>query len=441
MTTNIEFLKGLNDTRAHVWEEAKRLLDDVAKEKRELSGEENAQWERYNARLDEIDQQIRTISAREQSEAEAAVTREALERQFGTDGVRKRAANEIETFRAWARGEVRSDHVDWDGKRGGFEVNLSAVAKEKDLIRQGASADEVRALAWDTGSIASGVPTTMARELYEYVTAPIALMAMPTFKFDTASGEQMKFPRVNAHGIATQVSGQGTTLAGTDATFESMTLDAYKYGELYKVANEVLTDAVFPVESFLAQNIGRAIGEVIGTDLAVGTGTGEPNGVMTAIGGAGTIATGGSLIDPTAEKLIDLVYSVNGNYRRRPSASWLMRDLTAANIRKLRDGNGGTLGAFLWDASLTQGIQGPEPGLLLGYPVWTDPNVASLASNAKVIAFGDFSAYYIRRTGNMVIERDDSRYFDTDEVGFRGKWRVDGDLIDTTAINIIKRSV
>src|SRR3546814_4358984 len=63
---------------------------------------------------------------------------------------------------------------------------------------------------------------------------------------------------------------------------------------------------------------------------------------------------------PTYEKLIDLQYSVNGNYRRRPSTAWLMRDLTAANLRKLRDGAGGTVGAVLWEPSLTQGIQGAE---------------------------------------------------------------------------------
>ncbi len=51
------------------------------------------------------------------------------------------------------------------------------------------------------------------------------------------------------------------------------------------------------------------------------------------------------------------------------------------------------------------------------------------------------SAYYVRTVGNPVIERDDSRYFDTDEIGFRGKWRVDGDLLDTAAVNVMKQSV
>jgi HK97 family phage major capsid protein len=64
-----------------------------------------------------------------------------------------------------------------------------------------------------------------------------------------------------------------------------------------------------------------------------------------------------------------------------------------------------------------------------------------LASNAVVIAFGDWSGYYLRTVGSVSIERDASRYFDTDEVGFRGRWRVDGDYQDTSSVNILKRSV
>jgi len=191
----------------------------------------------------------------------------------------------------------------------------------------------------------------------------------------------------------------------------------------------------------VARDVARALGRVIDTDLVTGSGTGKPKGMIPAYTTAGSITTGGSLITPTVEKLIDLVYSVNDEYRSSGSAGWLMRDSSAGVIRKLRDGAGGTVGALLWDPSLTNGIQGGQPDRLLGYPVYTDPNVASMASNARIMAFGDWSSYYVRTVGNLTFERDDSRYFDTDEVGFRGKWRVDGDTVDNTAVNIINQNV
>ena len=431
----------LNESRMRVFNELQAELDATAGRVR--NEEEKAKIARLDARIDELDAEVREFVSRETRETESAQLREAQAHIFGEAPKPKAGPNPDAELRSWLRGERRNDVFDEQTKSmvNGYSIDLSKPHQERELIRQGATPEEIRTLVWDTGSIASGVPTTTARSLYEYVTAEIALMQMPTYKFNTASGEQMKFPRVNAHGIGTQVSGQGTTIGGTDPTFLSMTLDAFKYGEVVDVAVETISDTAFPIVDFLTRNIGRAVGEVIGTDLAVGTGSGQPNGVMTAIGGAGTIATGGSLIDPTYEKLIDLQYSVNGNYRRRPSTAWLMRDLTAATLRKLRDGAGGTVGAVLWQPSLTNGIIGAEPDLLLGHPVWTDPNVASLASNAKVIAYGDFSAYYIRTVGNFLLQRDDSIGFKTDLVSFKGKWRVDGDLIDSTAINVMKRSV
>lgn len=429
-----EHVQMLREMRNRVWEESKRWLESIHAEKRDMSSEEEQQWNRYSQRLDALEGEIRGIGTREQFESEAATIYEATGRALGSDNaiaVREKAA--VESLRAWAM----------DKNSGDLEVDVRAVARERDLARMGAGPDEIRALAWDTGSIASAVPTTMARSLYQYMTAPVALLNMPTYKFETSTGEQMKFPRQNAHSIATQVSGQGTTLAGTDPTYASMTLDAFKYGELIIVASEAITDPVFDVASHIGSQIGRALGQIISTAYAVGTGSGQPQGVMGAVSGAGTVATGGSLIGPTYEKLIDLVYSVNGSYRSSADeCGFLFRDLTVANIRKIRDGAGGTTGAFIWDVSQTRpGIQGAEPGNLLGYPVWTDPNVASMASNAVIGAFGWWPAFYIRTVGGVSIKRSDERYFDTDQVGFRGTVRTDSDLIDANAVNILKQSV
>jgi HK97 family phage major capsid protein len=78
---------------------------------------------------------------------------------------------------------------------------------------------------------------------------------------------------------------------------------------------------------------------------------------------------------------------------------------------------------------------------LFDKPVYIDTNVAAQGSNAKTIWFGAASAFYIRTVGNPIIETDGSRYFDTDEVGFRAKWRVDSNYVDLTAANVIKQSV
>jgi hypothetical protein len=114
---------------------------------------------------------------------------------------------------------------------------------------------------------------------------------------------------------------------------------------------------------------------------------------------------------------------------------------TAGTIRKLRDGAGGTTGAVMWVPSPTKGLVVGQPDLLNGYPVYTDPNVASIASTKKVVFFGDWNAYYFRTVGDLMVERNDSVGFATDEVFFRGKWRAAGGAQDLTAINLMKQSV
>jgi HK97 family phage major capsid protein len=422
--------KALNEQRLRAWNEGKTLLEEVGTRGDGMTAEETAKWAAINADIDRLDAERDVYVQAERRQAEAETIREAEFRDLGETRVVRRDLEErarvAATLRSIATSPVGAVQL---------EIDVRPAFEERNLLRAGMDPSEARALAWDTGSIASGVPVTTARTLYQYLEASLAMFRMPTTKIPTSAGEQMKFPRLNAHAIATQVSGQGTTLAGTDPTFLSMTLDAFKYGEL------VIQDTGFDVMSFLMRDIGRALGRKIDTDLVTGSGSGKPNGIMTAITGAGTLFTGGSLLTGTYEDLINLQYSVNDEYRASGNAGWLMRDSTAGTLRKLRDGAGGTVGAVLWEPSLTSGIQGGQPDRLLGDPVYRDPNVAALGSDAKSIAYGDFSAYYIRTVGNIIIERDDSRYFDTDQVGVRGKWRVDGDLIDTTAVNCLHQNV
>jgi HK97 family phage major capsid protein len=436
VTDILEYTKRLREERMRLIDEAKGVYDEAIEAKRAVTSEETAKVDQLDARIDEIEAEVRTLDERERREREAATSREAFERQHGTQGARRQVENEAEMMRRWARGEL--------GKE--LEIPIAGAAEELRMIRGGATAADIaeyRALAWDTGNVASAVPVTTARSLYEILEATIAMFRAPTTKINTSSGEQMKFPKITAHGIATQVSGQGTALAGTDPAFNSVALDAFKYGELVRIASEVISDAAIDIIGFITRDVGRALGRNIDIDLVVGSGTGKPQGVISAAitGASGTIATGGSLITPTYENLVDLAYSVNDAYRAGGSAAWLMRDATAGVLRKLRDGAGGTIGAVLWEPSQVSGIQFNQPDRLLGFPVYTDPNVASLASNAKVMVFGDFSAYYIRTVGPVVLERDDSRFFDTDETAIRGKWRVDGDVVDVTALNLLKQSV
>jgi HK97 family phage major capsid protein len=418
------------------WEEAKRLLDDVAAQRRDLSADEQATYNRLITEVDDLDLEIRERRAADQREDESAALREANAHLFRNDRpAADREQRATEHLRSFLAGDPMAGRT--------LTVPLAAAAHERQLLRDGASPYEARAMAWDASSGSLTVPTTLARSLYEYLEAGVSMLRAPTTKIRTTSGENMNFPTLASHAIGTQVASQNLAIGGTDPTFANVAVNAYKYGQLVQVASELITDASFDIAAYLGRDMGRTIGRVLDADLVVGTGSGEPRGLMVAAAaaGAGSITTGGSLIPPTVEKFLDCLYGVNDSYRSASSFGWLMKDSTAGTIRKLRDGSGGTVGAFLWQPSPTAGLAGGQPDRWLGYPVWLDPNVAAQGSNARIAAAVDYSAYYVRTVGDVVIERSNDYGFNTDSVWFRAKLRAGGNLLDLNAVNSIVMNV
>ena len=414
----------------NVFKQLEAKLDETAGKDR--SEEEKAVIARMDARIDEIDAAVSDLDRRYRRELEAGELREAQNQLFGEHRVAQKEDSDDARLRAWLSGD----------SRGEFEIDIQAAMREKQALRAGASPDELRVMNYQTSSGSLVVPTTMARTLYEYMEAGIAAFRIGAAVVNTSTGEPIQFPTLGAHAIAAGSIPQGTAIAGTDPTFTRVQLDSYKYGQLVAVAAELVGDAAFDIGSWLARDIGRGLGRLINTDLVVGVGTANPTG-MTVLAGAGTNApvyTGGSLITPTYEKFVDTLYTVNDAYRSE-GAAWLLKDSSAAVIRKLRDGAGGTVGAVLWEPSLTNGIQNGQPDRFLGHPVFTDPNCATAGSNAIFATFGHFGEYVIRTVGNPVIETDNSVYFATDQVAYRGKWRVDGDHLDKGALAQVQMHV
>ena len=182
-----------------------------------------------------------------------------------------------------------------------------------------------------------------------------------------------------------------------------------------------MQDIAFDLNSLVPSMLGERIGRKVNNALTVGTGSSQPNGVITAATTGVTGATG-QTTSVIYDNLVDLVYSVDRAYRQR-GAKWMMNDSTVKAIRKLKDGNG----LPIWQAgNATAG----EPDSLLGYTIIINNDVAAMGTSAKSIAFGDFSKYIIRRVKDVTLVRLVERYADAHQVGFLAFARFDGDLVD-----------
>ena len=242
----------------------------------------------------------------------------------------------------------------------------------------------------------------------------------------TASGDR-KIPVVASKGTASWVDEEGQITESDDA-FSQVSIGAYKLGTLIKVSNELLNDSVFNLEQYISKEFARRIGNKEEDAFFNGNGTGKPVGIFNATGGADVGVTAASSTAITADEIIDLFYSLGAPYRK--NAVWVVNDATVKAIRKLKDGNGN----YLWQPALTSGT----PDTLLGRPVYTSSYVPIIAAGAKTVAFGDFSYYWIADRQGRIFKKLSELYAATDQTGFVATQRVDGKLILSEAIKVLK---
>lgn len=242
----------------------------------------------------------------------------------------------------------------------------------------------------------------------------------------TSHGDR-KIPVVATRGTAAWVEEEGQ-IPESDNAFGQLTLGAYKLATLVKISEELLQDSVFDMPSYLSKEIARRLAVAEEEAFLVGDGVGKPTGLLNSTGGAELGITAASATVITADELIDLFYSLRAPYRRR--ASWLLNDTSIKAIRKLKDSNG----QYLWQPSLTANT----PDMLLGRPLHTSSCVPSIAADAKVAAFGDYSHYWIADRKVRSVRRLNELYSTTGQVGFLASQRVDGKLILPESVKVLQ---
>jgi HK97 family phage major capsid protein len=214
-----------------------------------------------------------------------------------------------------------------------------------------------------------------------------------------------------------------------DPAFGHEVLKAWKFGGIIKVAEELLQDAGFSLESYL-QGLGANRQAMLeGVSFSVGNGTSQPLGLFTAAAVAGVnlgVITGAVSATPaiTGDNLIDTFYELPNSYRKQ--ASWLIGDTMISKIRRITT----TDGQFLWQPGLAAG----QPDQILGRPLLTAEGGPQPAAGAKTIVFGDLKTYVIVDRLGLTMQRLNELYAKNGQIGFKFTGRHDARLTDPKAI-------
>lgn len=247
----------------------------------------------------------------------------------------------------------------------------------------------------------------------------------------TGDGRSITFTDEDARGAAAWMS-EGAPFPVSDDTFKQTTIDAWKAGRLTKMTLELVEDSEIDIEAYLANSVGESLAELEDAAIVNGDGTAKPRGFMLDADVGATIplnfAAGGAA---AADLLIDLTYSVRQAFRR--NGRFIVSDLAVRDLRKIKDADG----RWIWQ----EGSRVGEPTSLLGYPVDTEKNMPTPGASAKPIAFGDFKRYLFREVNGVRVAVLRERYLaDEGKIGVLAWHRVDGGLLDTTAVKVAQQA-
>jgi HK97 family phage major capsid protein len=242
----------------------------------------------------------------------------------------------------------------------------------------------------------------------------------------TDDGRQMPWPNVDDTGNVGERIAENAEVSEQDAAFGTVTLGAYKYSsKLIRVPNELLEDSAINLADELGRMLGERIGRVQATDFTTGTGSSQPQGVVT---GATLGKTAASATAFTPDELLDLIHSVDPAYRADPSFALMMSDAVLAYVRKMKDADGRP---FFNDNTGGSAGTGPFTGSIYGVPVVVNQQMsAAFTTGQKLVLAGAFKKVKIRDVNAVRLRMLEERYAEFDQVGFIAFLRSDCRVID-----------
>lgn len=267
------------------------------------------------------------------------------------------------------------------------------------------------------------VPTDLANRIIEAMKAYGGMLQVSDILI-TDGGNPLNFPTNDDTSAKAVLVSEGGSATVQDTTFAQRTLNAFMYRDLVKLSYELIQDSAFDIEAYIVRLMGTRFGRAANESLTTGTGSGQPNGVVTASTLGKTAASATAF---TFAEIIDLIHSVDPEYRR--NGRFMMHDSVLAYIKKL------SIGASdarpLWQPSFIVG----EPATIDGYQYTINQDMDSTINTAsKIILFGDFRQYLVRQVRTLQISRNESLYMATGEIGYFGFARWDGELLNTAAV-------
>lgn len=227
------------------------------------------------------------------------------------------------------------------------------------------------------------------------------------------------------------------TPGDSDPAFDQIPFTIFKSGVNMTLSEELLADSAVNLPSFIGRVVDETSGRYEDTQAIEGDGTTEPGGLRTTLSPQGAISDITDTITlaaPTLAEILNAYFEVPAQFRGPGLAihttSSFMARVTAISAS----------GGQLW--LLPNGAD--RPGFtILGAPVvmfdgtgWDD--AATISANEEIGAIGNFQNYWFIDRLGVVIKRDDSVGFRSDQIAFKARKRYFSTYAQANAFRILK---
>lgn len=194
------------------------------------------------------------------------------------------------------------------------------------------------------------------------------------------------------------------------------------------------------MESDIADLIRDAKDDLEAEKFTVGTGSGQPTGVITAVAAWNSQS---SIVDPNTAEAFGVadIYAVEEALppRHRRNASFLANKAIYNKVRQLDT----TGGAALWER-----LGAATPAQLIGYPAREASDMdgewepGTTEAHNYLLLFGDFRKFYIIDRVGLTVELvphllGSTRGYPTGKRGFYAYWRNGADVVDGNAFRLL----
>lgn len=207
------------------------------------------------------------------------------------------------------------------------------------------------------------------------------------------------------------------TIKSVASVFTKKTIKCHKLAIIGRMDMDFMQDIGFNMEDFLVKRFAKRFGKAEESAFVNGTGVNMPTGILHDVDGAEIGVTADEL---SFDNVIALYFSAKPEYRTK--GVWLMNDETAQKLRTVKDNDGN----YIWNHA---------NDTIMSKPVYI---CNAMPSTGKVIAFGDFSYYWIINRMPISARPIIELYAMYHQVGYLAHEYLDAKLIRSEAVKVLQ---